>query len=76
MQGFDTMLGNLTFGVGGSISKGTQAILPDVGIVPAEINQVLKDIHLHSVIYLNNKVIQRRQLDSQALRHQTPIAPC
>ena len=43
-------------------------------MVPAEMNKVLKDIHLHSVENLHNIVIQRRQLHSQALRHQTSPA--
>ena len=75
LRGFDTRLGVLTFGVGGSIYKGTQAILSDVGIIPAELKKVLKDIQLHSVEYLHTIVIQRRHLDSQALRHQTPRPP-
>ena len=49
LQGFDTRLGGLTFGVGGSVYKGIQAILSDVGIVPTEMKKVLNDIHLHSV---------------------------
>ena len=63
--------------LGGSIYKGTQAILSDVGIVYAEMKRVLifTDIPMHTVEYLHNIVIPWRQLDTQALRHQTPRPP-
>ena len=75
MQGFDVRLLILTFGVGGTIYKRTQDYLEDVGIGPVEMKKLLKDIHLHSVEYLHNIVVQRRQLDSEALRHQTHRPP-
>ena len=75
MQGFDVRLLILTFGVGGIIYKRTQDYLEDVGIGPVEMKKLLKDIHLHSVEYLHNIVVQRRKLDSEALRHQTHRPP-
>ncbi len=47
----------------------------DVGITPTEMKRLLKELHLHSIECLHNVVIQRRMLDSQALRHQTPRPP-
>ena len=51
----------------------TQDALYDTGIEPLEMKKLLKEIHLHSVEYLHNIVVQRRQLDTQALRHQTHL---
>ncbi len=75
VQGFDTKLAILTLGVGGTLYKPTKDALRDVGITPAEMKTLLKDLHLHSIECLHNIVIQRRMLDSQALRHQTPRPP-
>ena len=75
LQGFDTRLGILAFGVGGTIFKTTQDALRDVGVMPTEMKKLLASINTHSVECLHNIVIQRRQLDSQALRHQTPRPP-
>ena len=75
MQDFDVQLLILTFGVGGSIYKRTQDYLKDVGIALVEKKKLLKDIHLHSVEYLHNIVVQRRKLDSEDLRHQTHRPP-
>ena len=75
MQGYSAQLLILTFGVGGTISKRTQDHVEDVGIGPVEMKKLLKDIHLHSVEYLHSIVVQRRQLDSEALRHQTRRPP-
>ena len=47
--------------------KRTQDYLEDVGIGPVEMEKLLKDIHLHSVDYLHNIVVQRCKLDSEAL---------
>ena len=74
-QGFDTRLAILTFGVGGTLYKPTKDALHDVGITPTEMKRLLKELHLHSIECLHNVVIQRRMLDSQALRHQTPRPP-
>ena len=62
----------LTFGMGGTIYKRTQDSLDIVGVGPAEVKKLLKDIHLRSVAYLHNIVIQQCHLDSEALRPQTP----
>ena len=59
MQGCSARLLILTFGVGGTIYKRTQDHLEDVGIGPVEMKKLLKDIHLHSVEYLHNIVVQR-----------------
>ena len=75
MQGFDARLLILTVGVGGTICKRTQDYLKEVGIGTVETKKLLKDIHLHSVECLHNSVVQRRMLDSEALRHQTPRPP-
>ena len=75
MQGFDVRLLILTFGVGGMIYKRTQDYLEEVGIGNVEMKRLLKDIHLHSVEYLYNIVVQRRKLNSEALRHQTHQPP-
>ena len=75
IQGYRTQLLILTFGVGGTIYKRTQDYLEDTGVGPVEMKKLLKDIHLQSVEYLHNIVVQRRQLDSEALRHQTHRSP-
>ena len=75
LRGFEARLGLLTFGVRGTMHSATRDALHDTGIKPVEMKNLLKDIHLHSVEYLHNIVIQRRQLDTQALRHQTPRPP-
>ena len=75
LQGFDARLLILTFGVGGTIYKRTQDSLEITGVGTMEMKTLLKDIHLHSVACLHNIVIQRRCLDSEALRHQTPRPP-
>ena len=75
VQGFDTRLAILTFEVGGTLYKPTKDALRDVGITPAEMKKLLKELHLHSIESLHNIVIQRRMLELQALRHQTPRPP-
>ena len=75
LQGFDARLLILTFGVGGTIYKRTLDSLEIAGVGTMEMKTLLKDIHLHSVACLHNIVIQRRCLDSEALRHQTPRPP-
>ena len=75
MQGYSARLLILTFGVGGTIYKRIQDYLEDTGVGPVEMKKLLKDIHLHSVEYLHNVVVERRQLDSEALRHQTHRRP-
>ena len=75
LQGFDTRLLILTFGVGGTIYTRTQDALQGVGVSPTDMIKLLKAIHLHSVACLHNIVVQRRQLDSEILKHQTPRPP-
>ena len=61
--------------VTGATYKRTQDSLDMAGVGPTEMKKLFKDIHLHSVACLHNIVIQRRHLDSEALRHQTPQPP-
>ena len=75
LQGFDSRLGILTFGVGGTIYRSTQDALRDVGVMPADMKRLLTSINSHSIECLHNIVVQRRQLDSKALRHETPRPP-
>ena len=64
---------NAEIGAGETIYKRTQNFLQGVGIDPVEMKRLLKDIHLHSVEYLHNIVVQRRQLDSEAPLHAIAI---
>ena len=48
VQGFDTRLAILTFGVGGTLYKPTKDALHDIGIKPTEVKRLLKEVHLHS----------------------------
>ena len=79
LQGFDVRLLILTFGVGGTILRENPKLFSYrtrlFGIGNVEMKRLLKDIHLHSVEYLHNIVVQRRKLDSEALRHQTHRPP-
>ena len=75
MQGFDARLLNLTFGVEEANCKRTQDYLKDFEISPAEMRKLLWDIYLHSLEHLQNVVVQRRQLDAEALRLQTSRPP-
>ena len=74
-QGFDPHLQILTFGVGGTVFEQTKTFMHDNGISPNDTTHLLNQIHLHSVQCLHNIVVQRRQLDTQILRHQTPRPP-
>ena len=78
MQHFDARLLILTLGVGTTIYKRTQDDLEEVEIGPVEMEideKLLKDTHLHSAESLHNIVVQRRQLDSKALRYQLHQPP-
>ncbi len=75
VQGFDTRPEIFTFGVGGKLYKPTKDTLRDVRVTPTRLKKLLKEIHLHSIEYPHNIVIQRRMLDSQALRDQTLQPP-
>ncbi len=75
VQGFDKRLAILNFVVGGTLYKPTKDALHDIRITPTEMKRLLQEFHLHTIECLHNVVVQRRMLDSQALRHQTPRPP-